>query len=220
MGSRKIFCNILVKPYCYRWAVNHFQIPGEAEGCVSLRKNRMLNAVFRNLLRRKTSLTEEECESSRWRTSCLSIEIGSHNLENFGLDLPARAKSEMATLMEQMCIDDFKSFFVQMYMVEPRKKNIIELYHQMRGFTEQDWPQESMQKIVTRMHITSAMRRTRFEWLQQFNQLITTQVSEHSDSKLRELCNLISTTVEASVVSMPSRSGTFSESGTTGHSAQ
>ena len=123
-------------------------------------------------------------------------------MEHYGLELTEKGKAEWALLVEQICQEDFKQFFIHMYMVEPRVKNIIEKFHDVRGYTEEDWPMESMQKIITRMRITSQIRKVREEYLHKFNDFFTTNLSKRVDSKIAQiiynLCNSASTTGEES----------------------
>lgn len=219
----RMYVYLKIKPYGYRYLTNHFQIAGEPEGCISLKKSGMLASVFRNMLNYKSRLGDGACEqpSARWRTRCVAIDIGTHNMEHYGLDLTDDAKDEFAYLVERICQDDFRQFFVNMYMVEPRVKNLIEQYQRLRGYTEEDWPWESMQKMVTRMHVTKQLRESREEYLQKFHDFFTANLSALVDNKrnkliLSQLCNLNSTPGEASEEFMQSQSMTSSESDITG----
>ena len=127
------------------------------------------------------------------------VAVGLRDQESHGLDLTEEGKSEWAMIVEQLCQEDFKQFFIHMYMVEPRVKTIIERFHNLRGYTEEDWPMESLQKIVTRMHITSEIRKARDDYMQKFNAFFTANLSAMVDFKttqriLSSLCNSTSTT--------------------------
>ena len=205
-----------MKPYCYRYLCNNYQIAGEPEGCISFKANRLLSSIFRNMLRHKTQLPVPQGEptTARWRVRRVAIDIGTHNMEHHGLDLTEESKAELATLIEYICQEDFRQFFIHMYMVEPRVKSIIEQYHTLRGYSEEDWPQESMQKIVTRMRVTAQLRESRDAYLQKLNGFFTANMSAMVDYKLTkkvfsQLCNSTSTTEEESEGSMPSPSQTF-----------
>ena len=105
----------------------------------------------------------------------------------------ANYRSAKATV-EYICQEDFRQFFIHMYMVEPRVKNIIGQYHRLRGYSEEDWPLESMQKIVTRMRVTARLRESRDAYLQKFNGFFTADMSALVDWKLARkvlsgLCN-------------------------------
>ena len=136
------------------------------------------------MLQHKTRLQPHGIHNpARWRTRTVNIALGSHDLEHHGLDLSPECKAEFAALIEKLCLEDFRQFFVHTYMVEPRVKIIIEQYHRLRGFSEEDWPQESMQKIVTRMGVTAQLRREREAYIQKFNALFTANMSAMVDSK-------------------------------------
>ena len=183
-NRNRLYVSVAVKPYCYRWLVNNFHIDGAREDCISLRRHRLLQVIFRNMLQHKTRLQFHDTQSpARWRTRTVHIALGSHDLEHHGLDLSPEGKAEFAGLVEQLCQEDFRQFFVHTYMVEPRVKMIIEQYHRLRGFSEEDWPQESMQKIVTRMGVTAQLRRERESFLQKSNALFTANLSAIMDSK-------------------------------------
>lgn len=219
--KEKMYVRIPVKPYCYRYLCNNFGIDGRSEGYISLRRSRLLSIIFRSLLHHKTRLCRQHTQPARWRTREVFVAVGQHDLESHGLDLTEEGKSEWALIVEQMCQEDFKQFFIHMYMVEPRVKTIIEKYHNLRGYTEEDWPMESLQKIVTRMHITTEIRKAREDYMQKFNAFFTANLSALVDYKttqklLSTLCNSISTTEEASEECMPSLQETFSASGTIG----
>lgn len=216
-----MYVRIPVKPYCYRYLCKNFGIDGRGEGYISLRRSRLLSMVFRSLLHHKTRLSRQNSQPARWRTKNVFVAVGQHDLESHGLDLTEEGKSEWAMIVEQMCQEDFKQFFIHMYMVEPRVKTIVESYHRLRGYTEDDWPIESLLKIVTRMHITTEIRKAREEYMQKFNDFFTANLSALVDYKttqrlLTSLCNSTSTTGEASKESMPSPMKTPSESTTIG----
>lgn len=207
--KHRLYSVVDVKPYAYRWLVNNFQIKDEPEGCITIGRHRLLNLVFRNMLQHKSRLTvARHKDAARWRTRTIHIAVGQHSLSHNGLDLTDECRSEFATLVEVLCHEDFRLFFIHMYMVEPRVKVILEKYHQLRGYTEEDWPIESLQKIVTRMHVTSQMRTARQEYLQKYNTFFTANLSAMVDCHstkiiLSSLCNSTLKTEAASEDSMP-----------------
>lgn len=178
-----MYVRIPVKPYCYRYLCNNFGIDGKSEGYISLRRSRLLSMIFRSLLHHKTRLFCQQAQPARWRTRDVLVVVGQRDLESHGLDLTEKGKSELAHIIEQMCQEDFKQFFIHMYMVEPRIKTIIEKYYSLRGYTEEDWPMESLQKIVTRMHIIPEIRKARENYLQKFNAFFTANLSALVDYK-------------------------------------
>ena len=103
-------------------------------------------------------------------------------MAHHGLDLSEECKSKWAVLVEKKCHEDFKHFFIQMYMVEPNINNIIRMYQSVRGYTEEDWPLESLYKIVTRMNITSQIKKSREEFLKKYIVFFTANMSERSDT--------------------------------------
>lgn len=215
--KEKMYVRIPVKPYCYRFLCHNFGIDGKREGYISLRRSRLLSIVFRSLLHHKTRLCRSNAQPARWRTREVYVAVGLHDLDHSGLDLTDEGKAEWAMIVEQMCQEDFKQFFIHMYMVEPRVKTIIEKYHSLRGYTEEDWPMESLQKIVTRMHITTEIRQAREDYMQKFNDFFTANLSALVDYKttkrlLSTLCNSTSTTEEVSEECMPSQREIFSAS--------
>lgn len=128
--------------------------------------------------------------------------------ERYGIDLPENFKAEFANLIEYLAKEDFKQYFVHMYMVEPRVSFIISSFQRYRGYKEEDWPMESLQKIVTRMKITREIRTARQAYLQKFNDFFTSQLSAILDikaaKKILTICDSTSTTEVASLDSMPS----------------
>ena len=219
-----LYVRIPVKPYCYRYLCNNFGVTGKKEGYISLRRNRLLSMVFRSLLHHKTRLIDVPQQSARWRTREVFVAVSSHDLEHHGLDLTEEGKCEWALLVEQLCQEDFKQFFIQMYMVEPRVKNIIENFHTVRGYTEEDWPVESLQKIITRMQITSQMRKVREEYLEKFYAFFTAKLSKRVDTQITKnllrQCDSTSTTGEESPASTLSQLGISATSERTGALAQ
>ena len=215
--KHRLYSSIKVKPYAYRWLVNKFQIKNEPEGCISLGKHRLLNLVFRNMLQYKSRLTiVKQKDAVRRRSLTIHIAISNHNLEHYGLDLTEDCRSEFATLVEVLCQEDFRLFFFHQYMVEPRIRVILEKFQQFRGYSEEEWPLESLQKLVTRMHITSHLRSARQEYMQKYNEFFTANLSKIMDCNstkiiLSSLCNSTSTPEEASEDSMPFQSKTSSE---------
>lgn len=202
MTSETLYVRIPVKPYCYRYLCNNFGIQGKPEGYISLRRNRLLSTTFRSLLHHKTKLDGGKKTPARWKTREVLVAVRQHDINCHGLDLTDEGKTIWALIVEQICQEDFKQFFIHMYMVEPRIKVIIDRYHNLRGYTENDWPQESLQKIVTRMHITGRIREARDVYLHKYNDFFTTNLSAFVDYNKKQklfsqLCNLTSTTEEA-----------------------
>ena len=201
-NDNTMYVRIPVKPYCYRYLCNNFGIQGKAEGYICLRRNRLLSTAFKSLLHHKSKLSGIKARPARWKNREVLVAIKQHDLNSHGLDLTDEGKSIWAWIVEQICQEDFRQFFIHMYMVEPRIKVIIDRYHKLRGYTEEDWPQESLQKIVTRMHITGRIREARHVFLQKYDDFFTTSLSTFVDSNkkqklLSQLCNSTSTTEEA-----------------------
>lgn len=206
-GNKKKLCvTIPVKPYCYRFLCNNFGIKGEKEGYISLHRNSLLGMVFRALLHHKTRISSAApLNHSRWCTKSVYVKIWVHDLDHHGLDLTEQGKKEWAMIVERMCLEDFKQFFIHMYMVEPHKNLIIEKYQRLRGYTEEDWPLESMEKIVTRMNIIHSLKRSREEFLNKFNGFFTANLSAMVDYRitkniLSRLCDSTLTTEEESAM--------------------
>lgn len=185
--KRRLYAMVHVKPYAYRWLTAQFQLPREPEGCISLRGHRLLSLVFGQLLQHKTRFPApgagDGAAPARWRTREVRIDIGPHDQAHHGIDLTPEGRAELATLVEAMCQEDFRQFFVHAYMVEPRVGAVIARFCRLRGYSEEDWPQESLQKIVTRSRLTARLRRQREEYLQQFDRLFTADLSAMVDTQ-------------------------------------
>lgn len=204
-NKRRLCVPVHVKPYCYRYLCNNFGIEGMEEGYISLQRSSLLGMVFRSLLHHKTRISNHIPNNhARWCSKVVYVNVWAHDLTHHGLDLTEQGKKEWALIVEKICQEDFKQFFIHMYMVMPHKNLIISRYQQLRGYTENDWPQESMEKMITRMQIIPRLKRSREDFLNQFDSFFTANLSSMVDYRATKkilsllLCNSTSTTEEAS----------------------
>ncbi len=219
-NKKSLYVKIRVKPYCYRYLCNNYSLRDAPEGYIDLRGNRLLLTALRTLLRHKTKLRIKQPPSDQWRNKEVFVYVGPHHISHNGIDIAEEHKVVWAILVEQICQEDFKNFFFNMYMADPRIFVIIEHFKRMRGYTENDWPDESLRKIVFRMDVKRTLDRNREEYLKIYKDFYCGSVPSTGLGKniqnIAYLCNSILTTGEASEESMPSQTKTSSASTTVG----
>lgn len=208
-NKNDLYVCIGVKPYCYRYLCKNYGLKGAREGYISLRHSRLLHTALCSLLQHKTFLDIGRPPSDRFRTKEVYVYVEPHYRKKYGIDLTEKGKDVWAMLVEQICQEDFKQFFFNVYMAEPRTFKIIELYKELRGYTEGDWPSESMKKIVVRMNVNGKLNQKRKDFLNIFRNFYHETVPSSGLGKniktISKLCNLTLTTGEASEEFMPSQ---------------
>ena len=199
--QESLYIKIRVKPYAYRFLCNNYSLKDAPEGYIDLRRNRLLLTALRTLLRHKTNLKLKQPPSDQWRNKEVNVYVGPHHISHNGIDIADEHKVVWAILVEQICQEDFRNFFFNMYMADPRIFIIIEQFKKMRCYTENDWPDESLRKIVFRMNVKSTLDKNRKEYLRIYNNFYCGNVPSTGLGKniqnIAYICDSNSTTEEA-----------------------
>ena len=174
------YVEIPVKNYVYRYLMQNFHVNVKGmKDTVSFNRCNELSQMILAMLTKNTSSfnAEDERVKNVHRNKTVKICIGRKAFEHEGFEVNQRAALSVSKHLEGMIRSDFLSYVCHMYCVEPELKRIIDRYKELNGYSEEDWPTESMSKICRRAQIYKRRKQMREFFVKQTEDFFVTQLS-------------------------------------------
>lgn len=183
--KKEYFVKVHVKPYVFRWLMrNYFVNVNGLKNTVSLKRNFELKSMFLTLLENRPYFYNSRENTGYERRNCeVYIYAGPFCFDHGAYNLTYTAETLFAVHLESVVKADLIAYANYCYMFEPRLDRIIERYKEQNGYSEDDWPTESMKKILFRSNIRESRAKAREHFLHITDNFYAMQLSYFKANK-------------------------------------
>lgn len=178
--KEEYFVRIRVKSYVYKYLIENFSVKSYGvANAVSFRNCTELNSYVTRILDKNSNTYDAEYMGRKGDlyNKEVYLLISERIFVREGFNLSETAEHIIARHLESIVKSDFLMYATHMYMMIDNLVEIVERYKRLNGYSEDDWSQESMIKILRRKFITDYRKKQRELFLQNAENIFVTCLS-------------------------------------------
>ena len=174
------YVEIPVKSYVYKYLIMNYSVNVRGlSDTISFNRCHEIKRMVNSILERNSSTYDCDNKKSfqEHRNKIVRLCIGKKAFEHDGFQINYTALLQVSQYLEAIVRLHFLHYVEFMYIVEPALQPIIMRYKKMYGYTEEDWPYESMSKMCRRKGLHKHRKEIREFFVQKMESFCMTELS-------------------------------------------